>query len=580
MNEEEGCFNVVVVGTGLVESIIAAALAHAGLKVAHIDESSYYGGEQASLNLSEFADWARERHGVVTLGEDISPLQSRQFSVSLAPTVIPSTGPLIDALVASGVARYGGFNLVQSVAMYTPAGVHVVPGSKEDVFKDKSITLLDKRRLMRFLSFAAGEFEGDKDLDGRQDVPFGTYLRETFHLNDDLTSAVAYALAYCKDDQEPTYSALLRIRSYLRSSGRYGASPFLIGHYGGSGEISQGFCRSAAVKGGVYVLGRRILSITPIAQPVESSTDGQRCSSRARFNVALDDFPLPMTCDVVVGTHPHFLPPPKPDCNVHGVAVARCVAIIDQPLSIHPSSQQLNMAAPDTNSTPTSNALPVNNDGTPDSTAPTPQTTVTQVPPTNASTPINTGILVFPPRSLRADHGTTVTVLIEGETTMATPKDRWILYITMPLEGPIPDDPEKMLRPYLEMTLSLAATPAKVIFSAFYVQSPASVPASVPASSHSTLPRVSSDAVSISSSYIPVAPQPYYLPLPEYPDHAARCAERLFWDTVAALRSLYPSPGSEDLGSRNAQVAEVLHNIDTLWPPQEPEESTESDDGL
>lgn len=41
-----------------------------------------------------------------------------------------------------------------------------VPGSKEEVFKDKSISLVDKRRLMKFLMFVAGEFEDDEILRG------------------------------------------------------------------------------------------------------------------------------------------------------------------------------------------------------------------------------------------------------------------------------------------------------------------------------------------------------------------------------------------------------------------------------
>lgn len=44
--------------------------------------------------------------------------------------------------------------------------------------------------------------------------------------------------------------------------GRYGPSPFLIGHYGGAGELAQGFCRTCAVMGGTYVLGRKVLDIT------------------------------------------------------------------------------------------------------------------------------------------------------------------------------------------------------------------------------------------------------------------------------------------------------------------------------
>ena len=55
---------------------------------------------------------------------------------------------------------------------------------------------------------------------------------------------------------EPALPSLHRVRRYLRSTGRYGSSPFLVGYYGGTGEIAQGFCRVSAVSGGVYILGR------------------------------------------------------------------------------------------------------------------------------------------------------------------------------------------------------------------------------------------------------------------------------------------------------------------------------------
>lgn len=78
---------------------------------------------------------------------------------------------------------------------------------------------------------------------------------------------------------ESTSSSLHRLRNILRSAGRYGDSPFLLGLYGGLGELVQGFCRSvlfyiallnpslllkplhllvcsvSAVSGGLYILG-------------------------------------------------------------------------------------------------------------------------------------------------------------------------------------------------------------------------------------------------------------------------------------------------------------------------------------
>jgi hypothetical protein len=44
-------------------------------------------------------------------------------------------------------------------------------------------------------------------------------------------------------DADPALAALIRVRSYLRSVGKFGSSAFLLGQYGGAGEIAQGFCR-------------------------------------------------------------------------------------------------------------------------------------------------------------------------------------------------------------------------------------------------------------------------------------------------------------------------------------------------
>lgn len=44
-----------------------------------------------------------------------------------------------------------------------------------------------------------------------------------------------------------TGPAVRRLRKYIASNGRFGRSPFLLGQYGGVGEIIQGFCRCAQV---------------------------------------------------------------------------------------------------------------------------------------------------------------------------------------------------------------------------------------------------------------------------------------------------------------------------------------------
>ena len=124
-----------------------------------------------------------------------------------------------------------------------------------------------------------------------------------------------------------TLHALTRLRSYLRSAGRYGASPFLVGHYGGLGEIAQGFCRVSAVNGGVYILDRKIEEITT---PMSASGD--------KFVVNLDDVPGPLTADVLVSARDQ-LPlslHPSPARGTHMSLIGRCIAVIDNPILFPP----------------------------------------------------------------------------------------------------------------------------------------------------------------------------------------------------------------------------------------------------
>ncbi|THH32174.1 hypothetical protein EUX98_g2019 [Antrodiella citrinella] len=355
--------DVVVLGTGLRESVLAAALSKAGCTVAHLDHNAYYGGDDASLSLDELRQWADERtvsthtstyltsqHARCTSISSSSPSpppKSRQFSISLSPTIIPSVGPLVDALVASGASRYGGFKLLERVALYDKPGfVKTVPGSKEDVFKSADLSLLEKRRLMRFLMFSASEFEAKPELEGKEDAPFLEFLRQTFSLNESTSEAVAYALAFCACAADPTLPALQRIRTYLRSAGRYGASPFLIGHYGGVGEVAQGFCRISAVQGGIYILGREVSSID---RP-DAAASGE--SSSRQFSVSLKNFEEQLHCDLLVSTDDYLdtgllsRATRIAEAEAETQSTARCMAIIDHRIAFRNERDSATAANP------------------------------------------------------------------------------------------------------------------------------------------------------------------------------------------------------------------------------------------
>ena len=47
------CSQVIVLGTGLTECILSGLLSVEGKKVLHMDRNDYYGGDSASLNLTQ-----------------------------------------------------------------------------------------------------------------------------------------------------------------------------------------------------------------------------------------------------------------------------------------------------------------------------------------------------------------------------------------------------------------------------------------------------------------------------------------------------------------------------------------------
>ncbi|KAJ7131635.1 GDP dissociation inhibitor-domain-containing protein [Mycena crocata] len=517
---DDGAFDIIILGTGLPEAIAAAALAKAGFKVAHIDQNPYYGASEASLSFEELVQWQNSpKPGFSDFSRSGDTIeQARAYSISLSPSLIPSTGPLIDALVASGVAKYGGFRLIERICVYSSGSVKPVPGSKEDIFKNKEISLVDKRRLMRFLMFAAADFEDKKELQGHEDTPFPDFLKAVFALNDEMSAAIVYALAYCLSPSDPTLPALHRLRRYLRSAGRYGASPFLVGHYGSSGEIAQGFCRTAAVSGAVYILGREIDQIT---------------SNSPRHVVRLADFPDPLTCALLIAPpesslNPTRVPPSPLSAASKRCAVARCVAIIDRALDIGPPP------------------APTEDDSEPE-----------QPPPV-----VDTAVIVLPPASL--PHGSTTaaaTVLVTGEGTMSCPKGKWILYIALPLpDGGNSIDPKSVLRPYLDAVLALTAESAPLVplFEMFYVQ-------------HAPEEGNTSHGDAESAVHLAPTSLPPVLPLPDAGDAAVGSAESVFWEAAGVLR---PGKVRREAAAEDEDEEGV---ISSMWPPIEREEEEEED---
>lgn len=202
---------------------------------------------------------------------------------------------------------------------------------------------------------------------------------------------------------DATLPAMTRLRSYLRSSGRYGASPFLIGHYGGLGEIAQGFCRVSAVNGGVYILDKKAEKITASSQ-----------DSGGKFVVELDEFPEPLTADVLVAAPdqiPVELHPPAQAVSLP--SIARCIVVIDKPIPFLPLlSSGEGPSEDEAESSPT--AVESEDTAAPESAKPV------------EAPLIDTSVIVFPPNSVRGGSSTRAAqAFTTGASTLSAPQGKW-----------------------------------------------------------------------------------------------------------------------------------------------------------
>ena len=232
---------------------------------------------------------------------------SRDFSLDLSgPRLLLGAGSLVRMLVRAGCHQYLEFQPVAASVVWgagVGGGLLRVPGSQAEVFRERSLLPSDKRLLMRFLKseMAAlleaeeGAKVGTTGAAAETPVPPGAGGPVSFEehlaaqgLPPSLRSTVHYALALADSDQGAggggaggaldREEGRARVGTYLRSVGRFGAGQgAFLAPLWGSGELPQAFCRSCAVKGGVYRL-----NCAPVAVVLEGDdrSPGEKPSSR------------------------------------------------------------------------------------------------------------------------------------------------------------------------------------------------------------------------------------------------------------------------------------------------------------
>ena len=182
---EDDNYDIVIEGTGLTESILAAAASWAGKKVLHVEKNTFYGSHWAALSIDQIDTWAQENAGTglsdcmreLTCLDSMpyssaklerlptsslsspSPLQSsRAYSLDLSPRLLYCSSYLVSCLANTRLSQYLEFKALEHIFVLKKSAneeitLEKVPSSREDVFTS-SLSLQEKRKLMKFLNFA------------------------------------------------------------------------------------------------------------------------------------------------------------------------------------------------------------------------------------------------------------------------------------------------------------------------------------------------------------------------------------------------------------------------------------------
>jgi Rab GDP dissociation inhibitor len=254
MDEE---YDVIVLGTGLTECILSGLLSVEGKKVLHMDRNDYYGGDSASLNLTQlYRKFRQDQTPPTELGRD------RDYAVDLIPKFIIASGELTKILVHTDVTRYLEFKQIAGSFVYRDGRISKVPSTEMEAVRSPLMGLFEKRRAKKFFEFLQGWKDDDpvtqQGINLDKDSMKSVY--EKFGLEPGTQDFIGHAMALYLDDDyitkpaRPTYE---RIVLYTSSMARYGKSPYIYPLYG-LGELPQSFARLSAIHGGTYMLDKKI----------------------------------------------------------------------------------------------------------------------------------------------------------------------------------------------------------------------------------------------------------------------------------------------------------------------------------
>jgi len=233
------------------------------MKVLVVDRNNYYGGESASLNLTNL--YKKMRNGAEPPPEFFAGLgdaKDRDFNIDLIPKFIMAHGNLVKILLHTKVTRYLDFKSVDGSFVVKAGKVHKVPATPKEALASSLMGMFEKRRFRNFLIYMNDYDPKDPKTHKGYDLQRMTAqeLYAAYGLDQYTQEFIGHAMALFADDAylgQPALGLIEALQLYSLSLQSYGSSPYIYPLYG-LGGLPEAFSRLAAIHGGTFMLHRSV----------------------------------------------------------------------------------------------------------------------------------------------------------------------------------------------------------------------------------------------------------------------------------------------------------------------------------
>jgi len=252
----DGEYDAIVMGTGLKECVISGLLSTQGKKILHVDRNGYYGGDGASLNLTNLFEKFEAGEAPTDIGAN------RDFNVDLIPKFIMACGNLTKMLLHTKVTKYLEFKSVSGSYVYQSGKILKVPATPNEALSSPLMSLFEKRRFRKFLIYIDQYIADKPETHEGRDLNVMTMreLYNEFGLVDTTHQFISHAMCLELDEahmDKPAADTVKNLQTYCYSLARYGTSPYIYPVYG-LGGLPEGFSRICAIHGGTFMLNQDV----------------------------------------------------------------------------------------------------------------------------------------------------------------------------------------------------------------------------------------------------------------------------------------------------------------------------------